>query len=315
LTSLAHLFFAFFSTGISLPAMVVLLVHFPTGQIFPGRVRPWLGLFVFLMVSMSLLTLMSESPGGHDPLGSGDLIINPILLPGLVPYYDLLNGAVYLVVNLGFIGATVSLILRYRAAQLQERLQIKWFIWVLSIILFLLLVDLVLNSSESYSAIANSTLALTFLILFYGLIGLAPAVGIGLGILRSRLWDIDLVIRRTLLYTVLTAALGAVYFGSVLLLQQVVSAISGQDSPVVVVLSTLAIAALFTPLRLRIQTVIDRRFYRKKYDAICALEEFSAVASREVELDVLSNKLTSAAQESLQPESVSLWLKKQEVRR
>ncbi|MBI4927863.1 MAG: hypothetical protein HY835_08860 [Anaerolineae bacterium] len=133
-----------------------------------------------------------------------------------------------------------------------------------------------------------------------------------IAILRYRLFDIDVIIRRTLQYGLLSLLLGLVYFGLVLLLGQAFQSASGQESPLAVVLSTLAIAALFTPLRRRLQTIIDRRFYRQKYDSARAMEEFSAVARLEVELDVLTQRLTAAVQESLQPERITLWLKKEE---
>src|SRR5664279_287356 len=169
LTSLAHLFFGFFWTNASIVALVILLVNFPTGQIYPRQAKPWILLYVFLMAAQTTLTLLAKTPGGHDPLGIGDVPLNPFLVPALVPYFDLLDGLIgFLLTLLGMIGATVSLILRYRASQLRERLQIKWFIWVLSITFFLIFIDKMFQPNGSYAAIANSPLALTFLIFFYG---------------------------------------------------------------------------------------------------------------------------------------------------
>ncbi|GAH34212.1 unnamed protein product, partial [marine sediment metagenome] len=128
-------------------------------------------------------------------------------------------------------------------------------------------------------------------------------------ILRYRLWDIDILIRRTLVYAVLTALLLILYFGSVVLLQQFFRALTGQDSPIVIVISTLVIAALFSPLRNRVQNIIDRRFYRRKFDAQQALAAFAATARDEVDLDHLQVELVSIVQETMQPEQVSLWLR------
>ncbi|MGB3219563.1 MAG: hypothetical protein WBD79_19395, partial [Anaerolineae bacterium] len=136
------------------------------------------------------------------------------------------------------------------------------------------------------------------------------ALGIGIAVLRHNLWDIDIIIRKTLVYTVLTALLALVYFGGVVLLQRLVGALTGvEQSPLAVVVSTLAIAALFTPLRRRIQEGIDRRFFRKKYDSQRVLAQFAQTARDETDLDALTGELTRVVQETLQPERVSVWLR------
>src|SRR5205085_9309540 len=131
---------------------------------------------------------------------------------------------------------------------------------------------------------------------------------IAIAISRHQLFDIDVIIRRTLIYSVLTALLALAYFGSVLVLQSTFSALAGQrDSALVTVLSTLIIAALFVPLRRRVQAVIDQRFYRRKYDAARTLAAFGAHLRDSVDLEALSEELLATVDEAMQPESLSLW--------
>ncbi|MBI3763594.1 MAG: hypothetical protein HY260_17250 [Chloroflexi bacterium] len=138
-------------------------------------------------------------------------------------------------------------------------------------------------------------------------------ISLAVAILRYRLWDIDLVIRRTLIYGVLTGLLALAYFGSVVLLQSLFRALTGQDSQIAIVASTLAIAALFVPVRRRVQDVIDRRFYRRKYDAAKTLAAFSATARDEVDLNKLTERLMAVVEETMQPEHVAVWIRRSPV--
>jgi hypothetical protein len=134
-------------------------------------------------------------------------------------------------------------------------------------------------------------------------------IAVGFAVLKYRLYDIDLIINRTLVYGSLTVTLVALYFGGIVVLQRVFVLLTGQQSTLAVVASTLLIAALFTPLRQRIQSFIDRRFYRSKYDAAKTLEAFSVQLRDETDLDALSDDLVGVVRETMQPAYVSLWLR------
>jgi hypothetical protein len=138
-------------------------------------------------------------------------------------------------------------------------------------------------------------------------------VSIGIAILRYRLYDVDLLINRTLVYGVLTASIAAIYFGSVVLFQQFFRDLTGQRSDLAIVGSTLVIAALFQPLRPRIQALIDRRFYRRRYDAAKVLTAFGTASRDEVDLARLTDRLVEAVEETMRPASVSLWLRTPET--
>ena len=190
----------------------------------------------------------------------------------------------------------VSLVIRFRRAVGIERQQYKWFVFAAALILVI----------SIFTGISENSFVLQ--LLFIISILLVP-LALTVAVLRYRLYDIDLIIRRTLQYSLLTGLLVMVYFGSVVILQSLVENLAGEQSPLVIVLSTLAIAALFNPLRTRVQDFIDRRFYRKKYDAQHALAQFAATARDEVDVDQFTAALLNVVEETVQPEQVSLWIK------
>jgi hypothetical protein len=203
----------------------------------------------------------------------------------------------------------ISQVYRYRkVSNAVQRQQTKW---VVLAILFTFVYALIASSGNYFPILTNpnSPIAAVFAISIstVNIWGLIP-ISIAIAILRFRLWDVDLLIRRTLIYTILTITLALVFFGGVTLLQSLFSAISNQKSDISIVISTLAIAALFNTLRRSIQNTIDRRFYRKKYNAEQALARFSASARTETDIEQLSAELLAVVQEAMQPEAVSVLL-------
>ncbi len=213
-------------------------------------------------------------------------------------------------VSLGEV-ATLAIVQLYRYRRVSsplQRQQTKWVVFGIAVLVtvsvsgsVLKLIFPALSSPGSLYPLAQNVV-FTFLPLFIPL-------SFGFAMLRSRLWEIDVLINRTLVYGTLTASLALVYVGLVIGLQALLRGIISQDSGVAIVISTLAIAALFQPLRRRIQRIIDRRFYRSKYDAATTVAAFSATLRQEVDLDQLREQLLAVVQETMQPAHVSLWLR------
>jgi hypothetical protein len=276
--------------GVTLLALT--LVLFPNGKPFSQRWHYVMGLMV-LVTFLGILVfafrpgpLVNSFPAVANPLGQAWLEPLDVLTDMAVMY-------VYIITN--FAAAAVAITLRFRRSRSVERQQMKWFVFAA----FLLAATAILGPSDNRNLQA----------VFITAIGFLP-VAMGIAIVRYRLYDIDIIIRKTLVYSLLTVTLALVYFGSVVVLQSLVAAVGGQQSSAVIVFSTLAIAALFSPLRRRLQDVIDRRFYRQKYDAQQVLARFAQTARDETDLDALTAELTRVVQETLQPEQVSVWLRK-----
>jgi hypothetical protein len=199
------------------------------------------------------------------------------------------------------LAAVISLFARFRRARGDERQQIKWFAYATALTLFwTFLVEGIPDTSRLFEAV---TAVLSLLVI--------PSIPIaaGIAIFKYRLYDIDRIINRTLVYAALTGTLVAMYVGGVVLLQTLFRALTGGESQLAIVASTLAIAALFNPLRTRIQAFIDRRFYRRKYDAAKVLQIFSGRLRDETDLDRLMPELLGVVRETMQPAHVSLWLR------
>ena len=197
----------------------------------------------------------------------------------------------------------LALFVRYRRANDTERRQIKWMLYACAVFL-------VVYVGGFVNGVAGSNSPGGYIWgVFFGLSLVMLPAAIGIAILRYRLYEIDVVINRTLVYGPLTAMLVLVYLGGVISLEYAFRALTGGESQLAIVASTLAIAALFNPLRRRVQAFVDRRFYRRKYDAAKTLEAFSAKLRDETDLDALSDEMVSVVRETMQPAHVSLWLR------
>ena len=275
---------------LNIVALALMLILFPTGELPSRRWRP----FVWTMAaSFGLVALfLAFAPRFLD--SSFGALENPYALQALRPIAGLTNFIAVSAILLATVPPTISLISRFRHAQGAERQQYKWFVFAAALFLAGSTIG-----GPSENPLLQSVFIATMLFI---------PVAVAVAILRYRLYDIDLIIRRTLVYAVLTAVLAAVYFGSVVALQSIITAVGGQQSAVVTVISTLVIAALFTPLRRRVQDFIDRRFYRQKYDAEQTLAAFAATARDEVDVERLAGALLGVVEETMQPASVSLML-------
>jgi len=213
--------------------------------------------------------------------------------------FTFLAMAAVIVILLTIVLSALSLVLRYRRAGGVERQQLKWFAYAAALLVGQWIGSFLYEPPGAWDTLAEMV----------PIVGLYVAVGIA--ILRYRLYDIDVIINRTLVYGTLTVTLLAFYFGGVTAVQILFRTITGQaeQSQLAIVASTLVIAALFNPLRRRIQGFIDRRFYRRKYDATKTLESFSGRLRDETDLEVLCDDLTNVVRGTMQPAHVSVWLR------
>ena len=274
------------------PTSSVLLL-FPDGRLPSPRWRPvaW-GVALGAACGVAGLALKAGSlvdfPQISNPYGVDGPVVGIVWVVGSI------------VAAGSMVASAVSLIVRLRRTRGEQRQQIKW---------------LAYGGAVSVFAIGVGALAIpwsvptSILIMSLALLGLPVFTGIAM--VKHRLYDIDVVINLTLVYAILSATLAAVYFGGIVVLQSVFTALTGQEKlpQIAIVASTLAIAALFAPLRRQIQSFIDRRFYRKKYDARKTLDEFSAALRNETDLAALSDDLLGVVRETVQPAHVTLWLR------
>jgi hypothetical protein len=290
--------------SVGLLATYVFLL-FPNGRLPSRRWRPLAWLSGVVIVSVSVGVMLSS--GSLDTLKG---IRNPFGLEA-APWVTTVAYLILPLLPLCMLASALSLVLRYRRSKGDERQQIKWIAFAASLVALVYLIAMVasfIHPSEAWST-AGSVLWLNLLTIAALLSFVTIPIAVGFAVLKYRLYDIDLIINRALVYGSLTVLLAATYFGGVVGLQYVFRALTGQESTLAVVASTLAIAALFHPLRRRVQTLVDRRFYRRKYDAAKTLEDFGSRLREETDLDALRDDVVRVARDTMQPAHVSLWLR------
>lgn len=287
---LTNLMFVLAAVGLAfvLPSLPLVVLLFPSGELPSRRWRFAYWLWIYFVAAFCLAWL--------SPFGTWVPFENPLGLEGLAGQ---VIGAISATAWFGFLflllAAAFSTLIRGWRATGSEGQQFKW----MAVAMALLVASIfVVNLDTLWSYLVNA-LAIA-----------GVPVAIGIAVVRYRLWDIDVVIRRTTQYAMVTGLLGLIYFGSVIVLQRILDRAFGlSSSNAAIVLSTLLIAALFTPVRRRVQDLIDHRFYRRKYDAEKVLTRFAATVRDETDLDELTAELVRVIQETMQPEHVSIWLR------
>ena len=276
---------------------VLLPLYFPNGR--PPTPRWALITWVTLGVLPVAMLLTAFSPG-EAIYGTG--IPNPLAIEALRPVNEALRPFVFALYIGLMLAAAVSLVVRLVRSRGEERQQIEWFVFAAALVPVWFVINAPIEQASP----------ILFRVLDALIISSVP-VAAGIAILRYRLYDIDRIINRTIVYGVLSLLLGLIYFGAIVLSQQVFVLLTGQRSTLAVVVSTLAIAALVNPLRHRTQSFVDRRFYRSKYDARKTLESFSARLRDDTDLEALNDELLWVVRETMQPAHISLWLRPEAV--
>ena len=279
-----------------LPFMTLL---FPSGRLLSPR---WRWVARGLVVAFGAL-IAADSLSPELDSGISSPVASPLAIASAEPIIDAVYTMAVVAILILWVAAGVSLVLRLARSSGDERQQIKWFAYSAAIVAVLMAASIVVDLSGHVVPDPWEEFVAVGLILFLTL-------SMAMAILRYRLYDIDLVINRTLVYGTLTALLGGVYVGSVIGLQATFRATTGQGGgEMAIVISTLAIAALFMPLRGRIQVLIERRFYRRRYNAALTLAAFGDRMRDEVDVDRLTGELVAVVERTMQPTHASLWLR------
>lgn len=303
---------AYKAVNIGWVGLWLLPLYFPDGRASPLRFERPIQLLAAAMMATVFIWIffqptlspssgvVTENPTYGPP--------NPLFIAWLAPYQTLINTLEGILLFAVVVLIIPSLTLRYRASSARIRQQLKWLAWVFLVIIItaipLAISGITVKPPQTFTAterIINTVWGL--------FITVAPTIAVGFAILHHKLYDIDIIIRRTLVYAILSGIIAAIYFGGIIVAQQVFRIITGQTSDLAIVVSTLLIAALFTPIRMRVQDVIDRRLYRRKYDAEKTLAQFNQSLRDEVNIENLKISLLGVVDETLQPVRASLWIR------
>jgi hypothetical protein len=278
------------------PLVTILVPIFPTGRLPSRRWRP------VLVAAVVVLATVVVCGAFVDPIRTPSLtqtIPNPIGVGG--PALATIESIAYVTGLVLMVLCVVGLVLRYRRSTGVLRLQLSWFTWAFAVAVFFLIVNFMAagpnGEDTTVAAIAGVLMSAGFAFV---------AVGVGIAVLRYRLYDIGRIINRTIVYALLTAVLVGLYAAIVV---GIGSLLGGRSSPVLIAAATLVVAALAGPARRRIQTLIDRRFYRRRYDAERVLAEFGSRLRDEVDVDELRRLLGTTAERTVQPERVGVWIR------
>lgn len=277
---------------LGLNSLTLMFFVFPNGQFYPRWTR-WLALGIFVYTLSWLFFPVTMPPASIPEFTTSR---NFLLLIGVFGWMSL---------------GILTQIFRYRShATLIQRQQTKVVIYAFflaGLLVLILGLGIIFFPIVREPGIWNMIYTLVGITLILVALVSIP-IGIALAVLRYHLWDIDLIFRRTLVYSSVTLLLGAIYFGGVTIIQSVFTSLTGDQSTIAIVLSTLAIAALFNPLRMRVQDFIDRRFYRHRYNAEQALAQFASITRAEVDVDLMVQALTNVIENSFKPASITFWL-------
>jgi hypothetical protein len=280
--------------------ILLIPLFFPTGRLLSPRWR-WIIVIAALQILYIIFTITFAQK--IKPLNAAVEweITNPIGFISYDSFSNLIFSTVWTaILSLVTIVSLSSVIVRFRRGSVVERAQIKWFLYACALFATIYVASGFRSDSGQLFFVLDLLLILSIM---------AIPLSIAIAILRHRLFDIDVIIRKTLVYAVLSGLTGLLFVGSILILQSIFNFLLGEQSQAAIVLSTLLSAVLFTPLRIRVQSLIDQRFFRQKYDAEKLMEAFARRTRDETDLEGLSGYLLEVVNETLQPVQMSLWIK------
>jgi hypothetical protein len=285
---IANLFVTFFWIS-----YLLIPLYFPNGRLYPPRLNRWGNLLLNVLIALMFLAPILLNKTIAWGTGVRQLSVSN---PFFVAEFDFTVITVPLMIGILIFGA-ITLFLRYRAGSTLERLQLRW-----------LLAGVMAQFGVLFLSTGLAEVLNVEATLVGSLYTVIIPIAIGIAILRHKLYDIDIIIRRTLIYSALTTILAMIYFGAIILTQQLFRAATGETPDIAIVVSTLLIAALFSPIRRRVQDVIDRRLYRRKYDVEKTLAQFQHNLRDEVDMETLKSNLVGVVNDTMQPDKIALWI-------